>query len=480
MEQPNNEPLYTGRYLVVAKPGTGAATANSIKKATGLNIRSSTDFSNEEVSAEAIENNDGIFFDKIGIAVVSSSTAEQLQSIQEIAASTFSTEDDAEPDVVIEPEMICHAIEELNSHYLQGYKDAVNHLADKLSENKSDKENSEFGDEDASVEANGNTWGLIKTKTVAGFPYSQSRTGQGIKVAVLDTGMDLNHPDFAGRTIISKSFVPGQSVQDLHSHGTHCIGTACGPLNPTDASKPRYGVAYKATIYAGKVLANNGSGQDSWILAGINWAVANKCHVISMSLGARVTGPGYSAAYEAAAVAALNAGCLIIAAAGNDYSQPVSRPANSPSIMAVGAVTENLVKANFSNITFYPPYGKVDIAGPGTNTLSSVPMPAKYGTKSGTSMATPPVAGIAALYAQGTNIRGAALWAKLTSSALGLAQPANHVGAGLVQAPYKRIIFEVPDIIRFPVKKIPDVKPKLENEIKKTATKAKSKAGRSK
>src|SRR5690606_21209515 len=103
-------------------------------------------------------------------------------------------------------------------------------------------------------------YGLQKTKVVVSLPHVQTYTGQGIKVAVLDTGMDLNHPDFAGRLITAKSFVPGQAVQDLHSHGTHCIGTACGPKDPTTASQQRYGVAYQSHIFAGKVLNNAGSG----------------------------------------------------------------------------------------------------------------------------------------------------------------------------------------------------------------------------
>jgi subtilisin family serine protease len=239
--------------------------------------------------------------------------------------------------------------------------------------------------------------------------------------------------------------VPNEAVQDLHSHGTHCIGTSCGPKQPTNAAVERYGVAHGAQIFAGKVLSNGGSGADGWILGGINWAIAQGCHVISMSLGARTTQAGFSAVYENAAQVALSRGTLIVAAAGNDGGQPVSHPANCPSIMAVGAVDENLLKAPFSNITHFPPHGRVDIVGPGVRTFSSVPVAkGTYGTMSGTSMATPHVAGIAALHAQlSSTFRGAALWQRLIATALPLPQqPSSHVGAGLVQAPFKRIFLD--------------------------------------
>ncbi len=446
---------FTGRYLLVTSPGKSKSTLNEIKKQTGLTLASSEDFKDEEISVESMESGDGIYLSTIGVAVINPTEEERLKGLTQMTGLGAAAEEDS---AILEPERVVHATG--YKSYLEGFQDAVQHLAGKFKEEEEDKEPerepAEFA-EDIFTEATGATYGLLKTRVVVQPPYFMGYTGKGIKVAVLDTGMDLNHPDFAGRTINSKSFVPGESVQDLHSHGTHCIGTACGPKEPGDSSKERYGVAYESSIYAGKVLNNNGSGADGWILAGINWAVANKCHIISMSLGANVTSGGYSAAYENAAQVALNAGTLIIAAAGNGYSKPVSHPANCPSIMAVGAVDNNLVKAPFSNITFYPPHGKVDIAAPGVNTFSSVPMPARYGFKSGTSMATPHVAGIAALWAQKSSLyRGMNLWSKLTTSALGVSQPASHVGAGIAQAPYVNIrlirpIFPIPIWKKFPL-----------------------------
>jgi subtilisin family serine protease len=243
-------------------------------------------------------------------------------------------------------------------------------------------------------------------------------------VAVLDTGLDLGHPDFAGRVIGTAQFV-GQPVQDLHSHGTHCIGTACGPKAPA-GSTPRYGISYRSSIFAGKVLSNSGNSVGGSVLAGMNWAIANRCQVISMSLGGS---GGPVPAYTAAGNAALNNGLLMIAAAGNEAS-PTGQPANSPTIMSVASLDNTLRPSSFSN------FGKVEIAGPGRDVFSSVPRPTRYGFKSGTSMATPHVAGCAALWAETSpNLRGIHLWRKLQATARRLPFPASRVGAGLVQAP---------------------------------------------
>jgi subtilisin family serine protease len=265
----------------------------------------------------------------------------------------------------------------------------------------------------------GATWGLIACKV----PPSP-RSGTGIKVAVLDTGMDLGHPDFAGRPVVSQTFV-GQPVQDLFGHGTHCIGTACGPKAPP-GSTPRYGIGYKASIFVGKVLSNSGSGSQAGVLAGMNWAIANRCTVISMSLGSQ---SGVQPSYTAAGRSALNNGCLIVAAAGNAASN-TGAPANSPTIMSVASLDQNLSPSSFSN------FGKIEIAAPGRDVFSSWPRPTRYKIISGTSMATPHVAGCAALWAETSpNLRGLNLWRKLQATARHLPFPATRVGAGLVQAP---------------------------------------------
>ncbi|UXN32998.1 S8 family serine peptidase [Glutamicibacter sp. M10] len=276
------------------------------------------------------------------------------------------------------------------------------------------------------------TWGL----QAVGADLS-SYTGKGINLAVLDTGFDANHPDFAGRNVTTKSLVDGEDAADSHGHGTHCIGTSCGPRTPEQG--PGYGVASEANIFAGKVLGADGSGSDSTILAGINWALENKCQVISMSLGADVK--TVHPPYVTAGRRALELGSLIVAAAGNNAQRSagnpgfVGAPANSPYIMAVAAVDSKLAVADFSAQAISTEGGEVDIAGPGVDVYSSWPGSQRYNTISGTSMATPHVAGLAALLAESTGLRAQELWDKLVQEARSLSLPTTDVGAGLAQAP---------------------------------------------
>ena len=157
----------------------------------------------------------------------------------------------------------------------------------------------------------------------------------------------------------------------------------------------------------------------------------------------RATGPQepFDPLYEDIAAEALEAGCLIVAAAGNDsdrryrYVAPVSSPANAPSIMAVAAIEADGSVAPYSNGGVGT--GRIDMAAPGSGVFSSVPRPQLYRTLSGTSMACPHVAGIAALWAQSDpTLRGQRLWDRLVAAAQPLAgQSATDIGKGLVKAP---------------------------------------------
>ncbi len=418
----------TGRYVVVLSDevhGDAAAMAQTLRSVGAVtSIASTRDFAASALDVGQARDADATVFAELGIAVV---TAEPAQAMRAAAAT--------DPRIVaVEPERILYAITDtaLPAEYLLGYRDAAAHLYEQaLAGGPRDAQidpTAVFADTSAS------TWGLVATKAL-GSP----RTGQGISVAVLDTGFDLAHPDFADREITAQSFIPGEEVQDGHGHGTHCVGTSCGPAGPGEGR--RYGVASGAHIHVGKVLSNAGSGTDTTILAGTSWAIANGCRVISMSLGADIR--TVSAAYETVGRRALDAGTLIVAAAGNNASRRfgnpgfVGMPANSPSIMAVAAVDSRLAIAPFSARSGVGDGGKVDIAGPGVGVYSAWPMAQRYNTISGTSMATPHVAGIAALWSEATGATGARLWTALAQAARRLRIPLEDAGAGLAQAPHE-------------------------------------------
>lgn len=411
-----DESLETGRYIVTYREDAAERTEEHLKS-LGLRTADARDFTDQAVSAEDVGDADALFFPEIGAAVISADAS------QERNLSFASAEETDEAVEAIEPEYFAFADQQ--NDYLRGFKRAI----DAISADLAELDEGELDGEGVDAQVSGATWGM----TACRVPWSL-KSGAGVRVAVLDTGMALTHPDFQGRQIVSQSFV-GQPVDDLHGHGTHCIGTSCGPRAPV-GSTPRYGAAFQGLIYAGKVLSNSGSGATGGVLAGMNWAIANRCAVISMSLGSQ--SPPQTA-YTAAGRAALANNCLIIAAAGNAASQ-TGAPANSPSIMAVASLDPSLAPSSFSN------FGKIEIAGPGRDVFSSFPMPRRYATMSGTSMATPHVAGCAALWAQtDPSLRGLALWNKLLATAKPLPHPATRVGRGLVQAPaFFRPIFPVP------------------------------------
>ncbi len=397
--------LYTGRYIAVFKDDATAAAIDQFKNTYNLSVASADSFEDSAVSFTDLGDAEVLVFPQIGTALVSPQAYAALNPVASqdpsVASSPESTPQVFTPDpnspvAFFEPEIFLFPTED----------DAT-----------------AAGTEAPAAATN--TYGLDLTGvSQCGW------MGNGIKVCILDTGLDLTHPDFAGRTIVSSSFV-GQSVQDGHGHGTHTAGTACGPYAP-GGGIPRYGIAYGSSIYIGKVLTDSGKAVSGSVLAGIAWAVANKCEVVSMSLSAP-SGP--QAGFTAAGKNALAAGTLLIAASGNDSTRPTTiantgAPANSPTIMAVAGLDKNLDMYVRSN------GGKIEIAGPGVDVFSSVPTPLLHGNKTGTSMATPHVAGIAALWAESqSDCRGQSLWNALTSSAKPVTLGPTDVGAGMVQAP---------------------------------------------
>jgi subtilisin len=276
------------------------------------------------------------------------------------------------------------------------------------------------------------TWGIHAINV-----NNSSYTGKGVKVAVLDTGFDFTHPDFTGRTIHRKSFVGTRQANDKEGHGTHCAGIAGGGRKGRDGA--RYGVAYGARLYIGKILDDGGEGTDGQALAGVEWALEKGCQVISMSFGAPMEdGQPYSAIFEQVAQMAMASSCLLIAATGNesDHSEgltaPVNHPANCPSVIAVGALTPTMEVADYSCAGTDGSEGQVDIAAPGDNILSVKPG-GGHRRESGTSMATAYVAGVAALLWEQFPRAGAGdIWMKLIQQARRLSLPASEIGGGLV------------------------------------------------
>lgn len=281
------------------------------------------------------------------------------------------------------------------------------------------------------------TWGLAALGMRADYNIA---TGRGVKLAVLDTGINLRHPDFAGRLqtgITAVSFIPWQSVQDGHGHGTHCAGVAAGPRNTFSGT--RYGVASEVDLLVGKVLSNQGSGSDDGILEAIDWAADQGARIISMSLGSpRDPGEGFSQAYETVAQALLNQGIIIVAAAGNESDRPLSpaavgHPAACPSILAVAAIDRQRRVADFS-CRQMDAIGEVNVSAPGVSVYSTW-LGQRYTMLDGTSMATPHVAGVAALLLErNPQFSGQELWQAVQTTATVLGAAADF-GSGLVQAP---------------------------------------------
>ncbi|HEX2274705.1 MAG TPA: S8 family serine peptidase [Acidimicrobiales bacterium] len=420
----------TGRFIVVLSnevQGDAGAMTQALQSVAGVSrVASSLDYESRALDVREAASADATVFPTLGVAVLPADR-NRLASINTAVAQ--------DPRVVaVEPERILYVRSEqagASLEYARGYRDGVAHLYEQLTSG-ADGAALQSHARPGFVDNDDFTWGLQATKA-----DTSSHDGQGVRVAVLDTGFDLEHPDFEGRPVTAQSFITGETAQDGHGHGTHCVGTSCGPANPSESR--RYGVAGGAEIFVGKVLSDQGSGSDAGILAGIEWAMANGCQVISMSLGADVR--QVSRAYEAVGRRALDAGSLIIAAAGNNAQRSggnpgfVGIPANSPSIMAVAAIDNRLRIGDFSARSNPVRGGQIDVAGPGVAVFSSWPMPRRYNTINGTSMATPHVSGVAALFCQVTGKRGAALWSEVIRAALRLNLPSADVGAGLTQAP---------------------------------------------
>ncbi|MET7365701.1 S8 family serine peptidase [Streptomyces sp. NPDC005566] len=253
---------------------------------------------------------------------------------------------------------------------------------------------------------------LDKSVPQIGAPeaWAKGYDGKGVKVAVLDTGADLNNADIKSDIVASQSFIDGQTVQDGHGHGTHVAATVAG--SGANADGAYKGVAPGADLLIGKVLSNTGQGPTSSILAGMEWAVAQGADVISMSLGGADT-PGEDVMTKAVNSLSASSDTLFVIAAGNDGRKGESTlgtPGAADAALTVGAVDKSDALADFSSRG--PRLGdmamKPEITAPGVaivaaraaGTTMGTPVDDNYTSANGTSMATPHVAGAAAILKQ--------------------------------------------------------------------------------
>ena len=233
--------------------------------------------------------------------------------------------------------------------------------------------------------------------------------GSGVQVAVLDTGVDPAHPDLAGKVVQAENFTDSPDTADRIGHGTHVAATVAGTGAASNGS--RRGVAPGADLLVGKVLGDAGVGYESWVIAGMEWAVRSGADVVNMSLGGDPT-DGTDPLSEAINRLTAESGTLFVVAAGNDgpVEGSIGAPGSASSALTVGAVDRDEKLAAFSGRGPRPGDSAVkpEITAPGvgivaaraTGTAMGEPVNEAYTAASGTSMATPHVAGSAALLAQ--------------------------------------------------------------------------------
>lgn len=253
-----------------------------------------------------------------------------------------------------------------------------------------------------------NLWHLVPIK-----PLWKIVTGKGIKVAVLDTGM--NSHDILPEPIEARSFIQGESWRDGNGHGTHCSGTVLG--------REGIGLAPDASLMTGKVLSNGGSGSSQGIADGINWAVEAGADIISMSLGSNSS----YAPMQDALKRAWTKGVIIVSAAGNagfnGSSNTICYPAKFPESLCIGASASNGGIASFSSGG-----REMDIVCPGQDIISTSTRNG-YVSMSGTSMATPFSAGLFALILELQRREGYAAWENVEAVRVFLTNNSDDKGA---------------------------------------------------
>ncbi|MFI6874725.1 S8 family serine peptidase [Streptomyces sp. NPDC050400] len=260
---------------------------------------------------------------------------------------------------------------------------------------------------DKPVKATDVDWNVSRIQ--APDAWAAGLDGKGVPVAVLDTGVDSTHPDLAGRIKETKNFTEEADAVDGHGHGTHVAATIAGSGTASDGQHK--GVAPAADLYIGKVLDNAGQGTDSEVLAGMDWAAHSGAKIVSMSLGGAGGADGTDPLSQAVNSLSAETGTLFVIAAGNSGSGPdtVGAPGSAADALTVGAVDADGRIAGFSSRgPLKDGRFKPDVTAPGVNIVSARatgtsmghPVDDRYTAADGTSMATPHVAGAAAIVAQ--------------------------------------------------------------------------------
>ena len=267
--------------------------------------------------------------------------------------------------------------------------------------------------------------------------------GEGVVVCIIDTGIDSDHPDFAGRIGLTKDFSGKGSVEDGNGHGTHVASTVAGT---GAASGGKYkGVAPAASIMVAKVLSDSGGGRMSDVMAGVEWAVQNGADLLNLSLGSDGNSDGKDA-LSTMVNAAVDAGKVVVVAAGNagPGANTVGSPGAAEKPITVGASTDTDGMANFSS-RGPTADGRVkpDISAPGTKIIAAratgtamgTPLDDNYTSAQGTSMATPHVAGLCALILKANpRLTPAQVKGILRDSCIDLKMDPNIQGQGRVDA----------------------------------------------
>ena len=253
---------------------------------------------------------------------------------------------------------------------------------------------------------------LDRNLTQIGAPaaWAAGLSGAGVRVAVLDTGVDATHPDLAGRVAVAENFTASPDATDHNGHGTHVASIVAG--TGAAAHGDRRGVAFGATLLSGKVLGDDGTGSFSAIISGMEWAVGQGARVVNLSLGSDAPSTGADPLSLAVDTLSAAHGVLFVASAGNSgpAATTVGAPGAADHALTVGAVDRHDRLAGFSSRG--PRLGdyavKPDLAAPGVDIIAAraagtslgEPLSTVYTRLSGTSMAAPHVTGAAALLAQ--------------------------------------------------------------------------------